>query len=288
MDFNLNNLYQAFIEISSILKYDINSSTEEIYSKCNEILISQISKMNLSGYIFNESIYPVLFLNNSEKNDEYLISFSSLDGIKNLNSNVSIGSIFGIYKFNREKFTLEKLVLSGYCLYGTKTILVVCNGTLSRQFILDNNKKFILINNINISNKNNNLYLINSSRSYESDILHLIKSFKRNNYNQRWFGSMVADCHHILTNGGIFLYPTCTEFPKGKLNYIIQVLPICFTFQSCGGIGINGNFKPILNKDLNYDLHKNTCKNVSDIILCNINEYKNIINILDIEENIKC
>ena len=80
----------------------------------------------------------------------------------------------------------------------------------------------------------------------------------------------------------------CDEYPKGKLNYLIQVLPLCFIFQGAGGIGIIGNMKPILKNFKSFDLTKNNCKLVSDIILCNLNEYKNILTILDIEENIRC
>lgn len=275
-----------FSEISNILKFE--HDIDNIKSRWNEIIIKKLLTMNISGYIPNESIYPIIFLDKSVNNEDYIIYFSSLDGVKNLNSNVSVGSIYAVYKFNRHKHILEELLLSSYFLYGTKTILVESNGQETKQFILDNNLQFKPMNNLNINNKNNKLYSINLSRNYEQDINHLISSFKRNNYSQRWIGSMVADCHHILTNGGIFLYPMCKEYPEGKLNYIIQVLPLCFIFQSSGGIGINGNRKEILKQPINYDLHKNTCRNVTDIILCNLNEYKNIINILDIEENIKC
>lgn len=286
MNFEKQTLYAGFIEIASLLKYNDNNLI--IKDKCDDILINKISSMKLCGYINNNSIYPTLFFTDSNVSEEYIISFSSLDGIKNLNSNISIGSIYCIYKFDRKNNLLQDIIVSGYCLYGTKTILVESDGNQTSEFRLNQNNIFVYHQDLDISEKNNKLYAINSSRTYDQDLNILIKTFKRENYNQRWIGSMVADCHNILKNGGIFLYPNCEEFPKGKLNYIIQVLPLCFIFQGAGGIGIISNTTPILKKYKQFNLIQNNCKYVSDIILCNINEYKNIINILDIEENIRC
>jgi fructose-1,6-bisphosphatase I len=286
MNFEKQKLYAGFIEIASLLKYNDNNLI--IKDKCDNILINKISNMNLCGYINNNSIYPTLFFSDSNVNEEYIISFSTLDGIKNLNSNISIGSIYCIYKFDRKNNLLQDIIVSGYCLYGTKTILVESDGKQTSEFRLNQHNIFVYHQDVDISEKNNKLYAINSSRTYDQDLNNLIKSFKRDKYNQRWIGSMVADCHNILKNGGLFLYPNCEEFPKGKLNYIIQVLPLCFIFQGAGGIGIIGNRTPILKKYKQFNLIQNNCKYVSDIILCNLNEYKNIINILDIEENIRC
>lgn len=286
MNFEKQTLYAGFIEIASLLKYNDNNLI--IKDKCDDILINKISSMKLCGYIYNNSIYPTLFFTDSNLSEEYIISFSSLDGIKNLNSNISIGSIYCIYKYDRKNNLLQNIIVSGYCLYGTKTILVESDGNQTSEFRLNQNNMFVYHQDLDISEKNNKLYAINSSRTYDQDLNNLIKTFKRENYNQRWIGSMVADCHNILKNGGIFLYPNCEEYPNGKLSYIIQVLPLCFIFKGAGGVGLIGNRIEILKNYKTFNLNKNNCKYVSDIILCNRNEYKNIINILDIEENIRC
>ena len=99
---------------------------------------------------------------------------------------------------------------------------------------------------------------------------------------------MVADCHQILVNGGIFMFPPSSEHPQGKLNFIIQIIPLCFIFKAAGGIGLNYNFKPILDDFKDYNLINYNCLKLSNVILCSENEYKNITNILDIQENLRC
>ena len=285
---DLNQLYQSFKDISSFLKFSDEESIDIIKEKCNNIIIDYISKLNIIGYIYSGLVQPIFVFPKIKSENNYMLSFSSLDGIKNINSNISVGTIFCVYKYDNDSNSLKDIVTSGYCLYGNKTIIVESNGHVCNQFILNQNNNFVLKNNLSIENKNTKLYSINSSKTYEQDINTLVKTFRREGYNQRWIGSMVADCHHILTNGGIFMYPTCKEFPNGKLNYLIQVLPLCNVFQGAGGIGIIGNHTSILKNYKSFNLNNNNSKYLSDIILCNLNEYKNIITILDIEENIKC
>jgi fructose-1,6-bisphosphatase len=285
---NCDNLFESFKYISNYLKFTTDNSNDILKKTCDEFIISEIANMNVSGYINSNSLDPVIFYPKVTSENLFLISFLSLDGIKNIKSNISVGTIYCIYKYNSITHELKEIINSGYCLYGTKTILVQSDGNSCSQYILNKMGSFVFDKNLNILNKNNNLYAINLSKNYDKDINVLIKSFNRNKYNQRWIGSMVGDCHHILTNGGIFMYPMCDQYPNGKLNYFVQVLPLCFIFQGSGGIGIVANKKPILDNFKSFDLNKNNCKFLSDIILCNKNEYKNILEILDIEDNIRC
>jgi fructose-1,6-bisphosphatase I len=288
---NLTDLFDGFKEISEFLRFNNLNLNDRlsIKNECNNILINSITKIEcLSGYIYQDSIFPVLFYPRIVGENNYIISFSSLDGSKNIINNGSLGSIFCIYKYDPGNNYLKEILLSGYCLYGTKTILVTSDGKLAKQHFLNKNNEFEYINDINIADKNNNMYSMNLSNSYDKDMTILIQHFNRNNYNLRWIGSMVADCHQVLVKGGVFLYPMCNEYPSGRLNFLIQVLPLCFVFKGAGGVGIVGNRKSILDSYISFNLNESHCKYLSDIILCNENEYKNIVDILDIEENIRC
>ena len=122
---NLTDLFDGFKEISEFLRFNNLNLNDRlsIKNECNNILINSITKIEcLSGYIYQDSIFPVLFYPRIVGENNYIISFSSLDGSKNIINNGSLGSIFCIYKYDPGNNYLKEILLSGYCLYGTKTI----------------------------------------------------------------------------------------------------------------------------------------------------------------------
>ena len=298
------NIYEAFKEISNVVKYENTDylNKEMNQSNCSEDAIKQIDLISnnimikhisncdeIIGYISEEE-KDMVFLKKPNVNKENLIiAFDPLDGSKNIESNVTVGSIYCIFKYDNKTNSFTDIIEAGYALYGPKTILVKTNNDIVEMFILNQNNIFVKQKNIHFDTSNKSkLYAINRSNKYDNDIEQLITYYNINNYNQRWIGSMVADCHQILLKGGIFLYPPSSKYKDGKLRLIYEIIPFTHIFRCAGGEGIDINYKPILNNFFNKPLNNMNFHRKSSIILLSKYELDNIININEIFDGLTC
>jgi len=261
---------------------EINSSNDNISyidKQCEKIFVKYLcnNSLNIIGYI-SEETENIHFLNNiNPNNSSYIVAFDPLDGSKNYNSNINTGSIYCIYKYDSKNNKLINIVESGYCLYGIKSIMVYTHNNNVLTYDITNN---IQLKNIKFNeNKSNKIYSINESNEYQPEIKFLLQQYKQNNYNMRWTGTMVADTHRILMNDGIFYYPSTNKHPFGKIRMLYEALPFSYIFKLAGGIGIDGNFKDILEKVPLINL--NQVHNRTPIILASKLEYSNLINLLE-------
>ena len=262
----IENLNNAFIEINELIKYgnqlnlgtlnsNLKNETGDYVKKLDilshNIMVKYISKCNnIYGFISEESQNITLIKNNNSLDkinslneiksleeldlEKYIIAFDPLDGSSNINANVTTGTIFAIYKFQNNNIT--EIISAGYCLYGPATILVLTHSNSPvEMYQLNKDNKFDFINNLEL--KNSNVYSINEAyfNLYEQDIKNLVLGFKENNYNHRYIGSMVSDCHRILIQGGIFLYPRNKNKPYGKIRLLYEALPFAFIFNNIKG-----------------------------------------------------
>ena len=186
------------------------------------------------------------FINTNHSNGEFLVTFDPLDGSSNIDSNITIGTIFGIFvEENIKSVPLGKsIVAAGYCLYGGSTQLIYTkksNDNPIVEFLLLNQsstqKNFIKISNLEIPHKGK-IYSINESNkhiwsnNYKYNLL--VKNFINNSYTQRWVGSLVADAHRTIIKGGYFSYPADSK-QNGKLRLLYEAIPFCFIFEQAGG-----------------------------------------------------
>jgi fructose-1,6-bisphosphatase I len=197
------------------------------------------------------------------KRGKYVVAIDPLDGSSNIESNVSIGTLFSIYlrRTVRGNATLEdfmqpgrNLVAAGYVLYGSSTVLVYTTGYGVNGFTLDPSVgSFILSHPGMMYPENGNIYSINEANyfSFPEGIRQYIHycqeedpSTKRP-YVTRYIGSMVADFHRNLVRGGIFIYPGTTKSKKGKLRLLYECNPVAFLAEQAGGKASDG-FKRIL------------------------------------------
>lgn len=193
----------------------------------------------------------------------YVIAYDPLDGSSNIDVNVSIGSIFGIFRrisTGQDAIdsdflqTGRKLVGAGYVIYGSSTMLVYTTGHGVHGFTLDPTiGEFILSHeNIKIPDKCNILSINDSNKSnwypwthkYVEDILGR-NTEKERFVVSRWIGSLVADLHRNLIKGGIFLYPADKRQPTGRLRLLYEAQPLAFIAEQAGGSSSNG-FQNIL------------------------------------------
>ncbi len=299
---DLSKFYLSFSKISKVIKYDdlnfinknleINNSSNDSVKRMdmiahNLIVESLESNNNIVGYISEES-EDVVFTKEFKNDNNYIMAFDPIDGSTNVLSNITVGTIYCLYKYDKNKNRIEKIIEAGYCLYGPRVTLVKTEGDKVEQFALSKDNIFIKENDLSFNFNNEKIYSINESNRFSTEIRDLLNFYKSNNYNQRWVGSMVADCHQILCKGGIFMYPISEKYPQGKLRLLYEVIPFSFIFKAAGGIGIDSNYDSILDKHYTYDLSKDDLHKPIGVILCSHKEYQNLLNYLEIRENIFC
>jgi fructose-1,6-bisphosphatase I len=185
-----------------------------------------------------------------------------VDGSSNIDANVSIGSIFAIYKVRDPKSVktpedagkaiLQKgvdMVAAGYAMYGSATNLVISTGNGVNGFTLDASLgEFILTHpSIKIPSRGK-IYSVNEGNAKNWDIAtsSYIKSIKfpandSPSYSLRYIGSMVADVHRTLFYGGIFIYPADKKSPTGKLRLLYEAAPMAFLMVQAGGKATTGD-----------------------------------------------
>lgn len=237
----------------------INSHNEEV--KKLDIYANNVWKQHLQSsqqvsVFCSEEDNDATFI--KDVNGQYVVAFDPLDGSSNIDANVSVGSIFGIWpkklgKQNPDVYDIlrpgKELIAAGYILYSSSTMFVITLGQGVAIFTLDcNSNDFILTHtNINVQSKGN-IYSINEGNSiyWDPSIRNFIDAIKSEKpYSLRYIGSMVADVHRTLLYGGIFMYPADTKSPKGKLRYLYEVAPLSYIIEQAGGKSTNG-FKSCL------------------------------------------
>lgn len=193
------------------------------------------------------------------KHNNYVVMFDPLDGSSNIDVNVSVGTIFAIYRRKSDitgPATIDDFlqkgvqqVAAGYVLYGTSTILVYTTGRGVNGFTLDPSiGEFCLSHrNMRIPEKGA-YYSVNQGyySKFDLEMRRYIDHCSDQNYGLRYIGSMVSDIHRILIHGGIFLYPSTRKYPKGKLRLLYECNPLSMIVEQAGGKSMTGSLHRIL------------------------------------------
>ncbi len=207
------------------------------------------------------------------KNAKYIVCIDPLDGSSNIEVNVSVGTIFSIYRrksaigemLTEEDFLQSGLhqVAAGYIIYGSSTMLVYTTGKGVNGFTLDPSiGEFCLSHpDMKIPTKGF-IYSINEGNylKFPQGIKNYIKYCQEEHtetnrpYTSRYIGSMVADVHRNLLLGGVFIYPQTALQPQGKLRLMYECNPISFIIEQAGGKASTGTER-ILEMKPN-DLHQ--------------------------------
>lgn len=192
------------------------------------------------------------------KNAKYVVAIDPLDGSSNIDVNVSVGTIFSIYrrttltgKSDLSDFMQKGTdqIAAGYVIYGSSTMLVYTTGKGVNGFTLDPSiGEFCLSHPDMTIPKTGNIYSIN-----EGNYLHFPDGVKKymkycqeedaatkRPYASRYVGSLVADFHRNMLKGGIYIYPTTTKSPKGKLRLMYECNPLAMIIEQAGGKASDG------------------------------------------------
>jgi fructose-1,6-bisphosphatase I len=186
-----------------------------------------------------------------DKPSKYIVVFDPLDGSSNIDVNVSVGTIFGIYRRisdPKSPVTIDDFlqkgiqqVAAGYVLYGTSTLLVYTTGNGVNAFTLDPSIGEFCLSHRDIKiPKSGTSYSVNQGYylKFDVEMRRYIDHCSDMNYGLRYIGSMVSDIHRILFQGGIFIYPNTRKYPKGKLRLLYECNPLSFVVEQAGGRAI--------------------------------------------------
>ncbi len=200
----------------------------------------------------NETIVPIQEASFSGK---YVVLIDPLDGSSNIDVNVSVGTIFSIYrrvsdsgsKVQLEDFLQEghKQVAAGYIIYGSSTMLVYTTGHSVNGFTFDPTVGVFFLSHPKLEfPKDGLIYSVNEANYHHfpkgvQDYLDQCKTSEPG-YSSRYIGSLVADFHRNLICGGIYLYPASRLHPHGKLRLLYECNPLAFIAEQANGLALAG------------------------------------------------
>ena len=209
------------------------------------------------------------------KKSKYVVLIDPLDGSSNIDVNVSVGTIFSIYRRITpadQPVTLadflqpgHRQVAAGYVIYGSSTMLVYTTGQGVNGFTLDPSIGYFCLSHPDIRIPDQGYcYSVNEGHylKFPLGVKHYIKycqavdEQEKRPYTSRYIGSLVADFHRNLLKGGIYMYASGTNSPKGKLRLLYECNPIAFIAEQAGGKASTGRSR-ILNLSPD-ELHQRT------------------------------
>ncbi len=215
--------------------------------------------ISCAGVASEEMESFIAFDDDVSRQSKYICLFDPLDGSSNIDVNVSIGTIFSVYRRVSEKGSLAsemdflqpgvKQVAAGYIVYGSSTMLVYATRRGVNGFTLDPSiGEFCLSHPDMKCPSSGQIYSINygNVRLYPEGVRTYLQKCEQKSetnggpYSQRYIGSMVADVHRNLIRGGIFMYPGTVSMPEGKLRLQYECNPFAFILEVAGGKATNG------------------------------------------------
>ncbi|MBS9525549.1 class 1 fructose-bisphosphatase [Litoribacter alkaliphilus] len=189
--------------------------------------------------------------NNSGK---YVVAIDPLDGSSNIDVNISIGTIFSIYRrvtplgspIQPEDIMQpgNKQVAAGYVLYGSSTMLVYTTGHGVNGFTYEQSLGEYFLSHPDMkAPASGNIYSVNEGlyNQMSNGLQSYINHCKENNFSARYIGSLVADFHRNLLKGGIYIYPGTTKTPNGKLRLLYEANALAYIAEQAGGKATDGH-----------------------------------------------
>jgi len=223
------------------------------------------SSIEVCGLVTEEEEDVVSFESELSREGKYIVCMDPLDGSSNIDVNVSIGTIFSIYRRKSEIGTSSveedflqpgtDQVAAGYILYGSSTMLVYTTGLGVTGFTYDPSiGEFFVSHREIVMPKQGKTYSINEGNylNFPAGVKQYIKYCQEvepdtgRPYTSRYIGSLVADFHRNMLQGGIYIYPQSSAYPDGKLRLTYECNPIAFLAEQAGGIATDGKGNRIL------------------------------------------
>ncbi|MDC0948097.1 class 1 fructose-bisphosphatase [Gammaproteobacteria bacterium] len=208
----------------------------------------------VAQWISEESDHPETL----HPDGELLVAMDPLDGSSNVDTNVSVGTVFAIFS-NNGKVGMDAFrragseqLAAGYVVYGPQTLLVLTVGDGVHGFTLEGDGHFRRTHQSIKLPSTTSEFAINAAnqrywqapiQSWFGDCLAGAEGPRGRNFNMRWVGSMCADVHRIFTRGGVFMYPADRRsgYQHGRLRLLYEVMPMAMLIEHAGGRAITGH-----------------------------------------------
>jgi fructose-1,6-bisphosphatase I len=213
---------------------------------CDTIIENGLSKNPLIKALISEEKEDKVMLN---ENGEYTVCYDPLDGSSIVDVNLSVGSIFGIY---RSEPTSKTLLASAYILFGPRLEIVTATKDIGvKHYKTLDNSSFDDGSEIFLKERGKINAPGGTQKNWSEKHKRFIDSLFKEGYRLRYSGGMVPDLHHILLKGGgIFSYPATSDRAKGKLRALFEVFPFALIFEKAGGEAVDDRGKRILEYEI--------------------------------------
>jgi fructose-1,6-bisphosphatase I len=245
----LGSLEQRNVQGETVQKLDVLAN--------NALLHCLGTRGNVGVMASEENEEPVV-VPRDRRHGKYVVVFDPLDGSSNIDVNVSIGTIFSIFRREPDpagdrdplRDVLQpgrRQLAAGYILYGPSTMLVYTTGHGVTAFTLDPSiGAYVLSHERIVLPPHGATYSVNEANAdgfpdgYRRYLAHLKSGAAGRAYSSRYIGSLVADFHRTLLKGGVFLYPPTAQHAGGKLRLLYEANPIAFLAEQAGGLATDG------------------------------------------------
>ncbi len=256
-------------EVNKAGLVDITGSAGEINTQgedqqkldvfANNVFIQTLTNRQIVCGIASEESEDFITISGHDKKNQnkYVVLIDPLDGSSNIDVNVSVGTIFSIYRrvtpagrpVQLEDFLQpgNQQVAAGYIVYGTSTMLVYTTGHGVNGFTLNPALGTYYLSHPNMTfPENGSIYSVNEGNyiHFPQGIKDYIKYCQREEedrpYTSRYIGSLVSDIHRNMIKGGIYMYPSTSKTPDGKLRLLYECNPMAFIAEQAGGRASDG------------------------------------------------
>lgn len=234
----------------------------------NEVFMRCLGTRGQVSIMGSEEMADPVYTDTSTGTGNYIVVFDPLDGSSNIDVNVSVGTIFGIWKKKNSRTKVcesdllqagSDLVAAGYVIYGSSTMFVYSAGHGVHGFTLDPSIGEFLLSHENITTPfNGNIYSVNEAYEpkWSPEIREVVRQLKYgrdtvtsrkdapgkgSGMTARYIGSLVSDFHRNLLKGGVYLYPPTMEKSEGKLRLMCEAAPLAYIVENAGGYASDGH-----------------------------------------------
>lgn len=250
---------------------DVVNSTGDDVKKldliANTMWVDCLKNCGVCCLLVSEEDEDPIFIEDESKRGPFCVAFDPLDGSSNIDCNVSVGSIFSVYRRKSDSKTVARVedilrpgtecIAAGYSMYGASTELVITYGQGVQRFALDTSiGEFLFVSTVKLPDDGGKqIYSCNegNASSWDEPIKAYVKECKDSGYSARYVGSMVSDVHRTLLYGGIFLYPADKKSKKGKLRVLYEGFPMAMITEQAGGVASTGMYQGKVGKILEVD-----------------------------------
>jgi fructose-1,6-bisphosphatase I len=239
-------------------QHGAGDSQKELDVRANDMLVEGLRSVPVASLASEEMAEPIEL----DPHGTLLVAVDPLDGSSNIDTNVSVGTIFSVLRAPTEGSRCDadaflqtgvRQVAAGYAIYGPQTAFVLTVGAGTHVFTLDRSSGTFHLTSQHVRvpattqefaiNASNHRYWDEPIRIYVDDCLKGTEGPRGADFNMRWIASMVAEAHRVLSRGGIYLYPADIRngYSQGRLRLIYEANPIAWLIEQAGGAASTGH-----------------------------------------------